>query len=358
MNTPIGQPTVGRTTPTGTGTALGTTALTGTTPAGQSAPIQRTPDLPKEPIKDQPFMSFRPELASPQTANLFSNDPAIQALLANPNVDMETIILAQMALNNKQLDTLNASKAKEVQANQKLNEQNQAERIKQIQATKEKIEAAANKGWWSKLLDVVANVATFIASAAVLIAAVVAAPATGGLSLAVGALALYQLVSSGAELVNKAAESISGKPLFDFKISIGAGIAAIAGALGASDEVKQWIELGVDLVVNVAAMFIIPGAQLSAIGRIVKAVSTIVSGVAQISKGSLDISRAVDVKALADIQAKLDTLQAQIDLLTQNNKQLMEMLKLIQEAKADNDNTATDALQAKTETMAKVFRMA
>jgi hypothetical protein len=218
---------------------------------------------------------------------------------------METIILAQMALNNKQLDTLNASKAKEVQANQKLNEQNQAERIKQIQASKEKVETAANTSWWSKLLDVVANAATFIASAAVLIAAVVAAPATGGLSLAVGALALYQLVSSGAELVNKAAEVITGERLFNFQLTVGAGIAAIAGAFGASDEVKQWIALGVDLVVNVAAMFIIPGAQLSAIGRIVKAVSTIVAGVAQVSKGSLDISRAFDVKALADIQAKL-----------------------------------------------------
>jgi hypothetical protein len=348
MNSAISNPTVGRITPTGP--TLGATGPTGTTPAGQSAPLGFTPTAPKDPVKDQPFMSFRPELASPQTANLFSNDPSIQALLANPNVDMETIILAQMALNNKQLDTLNASKAKEIQANQKLNEQNQAERIKQILASKEKVEAAATKGWWSKLLDVVANVATFIATAAVLIAAVVAAPATGGLSLAVGALALYQLVSSGAELVNKAAEAITGERLFDFQLTIGAGIAAIAGAFGASDDVKQWIALGVDLVVNVATMFIIPGAQLSAIGRIVKAGSTIAAGAAQIGKGGLDISRAFDVKALADIQAKLDTLQAQIDRLTQNNKQLMEMLKIIQEAKADNDNTVTEVLQSKAET--------
>ena len=350
MNYAIGTPSVGRPTPIDTGSTQGPSGPGSTTPAGQSAPLGFTPAPPKDPVKDQPFMSFRPELASPQTASLFSSDPSIQALLANPNVDMETIILAQMALNNKQLDTLNASKATEVQANQKLNEKIQAERIKEIQASKEKVEAAANKGWWSKLLDVVANVATFIASAAVLIAAVVAAPATGGLSLAVGALALYQLVSSGAELINKAAEAITGERLFDFKISIGAGVAALAGLLGASDDVKQWIELGVDLVVNVAAMFIIPGAQLSAIGRIVKAVSTIVAGFAQVSKGSLDISRAFDVKALADGQARLDTLQAQIDRLTQNNKQLMEMLKIIQEAKSDNDNTATEAIQAKAET--------
>jgi hypothetical protein len=349
MNYPIGTPFVGRTTPIDTGGTQGSSGPGRTTPAGQSGPLGFTPPT-KEPVQDQAFMSFRPELASPQTANLFSSDPSIQALLSNPNVDMETIILAQMALNNKQLDTLNASKATEVQANQKLNEKIQAERIKEIQANKEKVEAAANKSWWSKLLDVVANVATFVASAAVLVGAILAAPATGGLSLAVGALALYQLISSGAELVNKGFEAITGERLFDFKLTIGAGIAALAGVFGASDEVKQWIELGVDLVVNVAAMFLIPGAQLSAIGRIVKAVSTIIAGVSQVSKGSLDISRAFDVKDLADSQARLDTLQAQIDRLTQNNKQLMEMLKIIQEAKADNENTATEALQAKAET--------
>jgi hypothetical protein len=346
MSIQIAQPGMARLGQTHTGPAQGATAAT---PAGQSQPMG-APVLPSQPVLDQPFMSFRPQLAPAQTAGLFSSDPAIQALLNNPDVDIETIILVQMALNNKQLDTLNASKAKDIDANRQASEKNQAERVKQIQASKEKVEAAANKGWWAKLLDVVGDAATFIGSAAVLVAAILAAPATGGLSIGVAVLAVYMMVGSATELANKAHELRTGERLFNFQITVGELAGLVAGAFGASDEVKQWIKLGVDVVVGVAAMFIIPGAQLNAFGKILKAGAAIVGGIAQISKGGLEISKAIDVRDLANTQASLDTLQAQIDRLTQNNQQLMDMLKLFQESKTDNENTVSEALEAKATT--------
>lgn len=325
------------------------------TPAGQAAPTRPVQPAPATSPNQKAFLEFRPQLAAPATADLFSDDPAIQALLSNPNVDMETVILAQMALNNKQLETLNASKAKDIQANQKVSEQNQAERKKQIQDSKDKLEAAAKKGWWSKLLDVVGKAAAFIGSLAVLVAAVVAAPVTGGLSLGVAALAIYMMASSAVDLANEINVAINGESArWDFKLSVGALVGWIAGKLGASDEVKKWIEMGVDLVVNVAAMFMIPGAQLTAGARILSATAKIIGAVAQASKAGVDISTAFDVKDLAYINATLDQLQAQIDRLTQNNKQLMEMLKVIQETKADNDNTVTEVLEAKQTTMRRI----
>ena len=325
----------------------------GSTPAGQAAPV--APAAPAVPAPAPTYLDFRPELAGPQVAGLFSNDPTIQALLNNPNVDIETLIEAQITLNNKALDVLNASKAKEIEANRKTNEANQAQRYEEIQKSKQKAEAAASKSWWSKVLNIVAKAAQVVAAVATIVAAVAAAPVTGGVSLVAGLAATYLLLQSAVELANEINVAVNGESARWSVSSLGSLVGWALEKMGVDKETAQWIALGLDVVANVAVMFLLPGVGLAAAPRALKAFSMLIGGAAQMGKAGIDIAKAFDVKGMADINSKLDTLQAQIDRLLQNNKQLMEMLKVIQESKTDNFDTVSEALEKKKETNLRIL---
>ena len=333
------------------------TTVRGSTPSGQAQPVPPTAPVQKWEAPSG-FQNLPPELATPKTAGLFSSDPAIQAALNNPNMDFETLIELQIALNNKQMDVLTASKLKDVEANKKTTEKNQAERVQLIKDSQVKLESAEKKSWWSKLCNVVAKVATVIVAVAMIAAAVLAAPVTGGASLALGLVGGYMLATSAYDLANDINVWKNGESARWPAVSIGAGVAKALEKMNlVSADTAAWIAMGVDLVVNIAMMFV-PGAQFTALPRLLKAGAMIVSALAQFSKAGLDLSKAGDIKALAYITAKLDTLQAQIDDLTQNNKQLMEILKIINETKADNEDTLTKVFENQASNSRAIFRMA
>jgi hypothetical protein len=273
-------------------------------------------------------------------------------------MDFETLIELQIALNNKQMDVLTASKLKDVEANQKTTEKNQTERVQQIKNSQVKLESAEKKSWWSKLCNVVAKVATVIVAVAMIAAAVIAAPVTGGASLALGLVGGYMLLTSAYDLANDINVWKNGESARWPAVSIGAGVAKALEKMNlVSADTAAWIAMGVDLVVNMA-MMAVPGAQLAALPRLLKAGAMIVNALAQFSKAGLDIAKAVDMHDLAGITAKLDTLQAQIDDLSQSNKQLMEILKIINETKADSEETLTKVLENQAGNSKAIFRMA
>lgn len=327
-----------------------TIAVSLTTPAGQAAPVVvPLPDLDLGGT-GQAFLDVRPTLDQARTQGLLSSDEAIQALLDNPDTDLETLILAQMALNNKQLDQLNESKAKDIEANRKKSEANQAERMERLKEANSKIESANKKSWWSKALGVVASVAG-------LVAGIMAAPFTGGLSLAV---AVYALVNTAYDLVNELNVAINGEDArWQAKpFSIGYWVGEIAQKLGASPEVAAMISAAVEVVIGLAALAAgstsAINSGMSAAAKVMQASASGLSATARLTSGALTISTEVTKYQLAGITAKMDTLQAQIDRLMQSNQQLMTMLKNIQQARQDNDDTVTDTLESFRETTRRI----
>jgi hypothetical protein len=338
------------------GLKSGESTVRGTTPSGQAQPVPTTSNVaPWQPPIG--FQNLPPALATPQTAGLFSSDPAIQAALSSPNMDFETLIELQIALNNKQMDTLTAGRMKEVEANQKTAEKNQAERIQQIKDSQVKLQSAEKKSWWSKLLNVVAKVAAVVVAVAMIAAAVIAAPVTGGASLALGLAGGYMLATSAYDLANEINVAVNGEEKRWPQVTLGSGVAWLLEKVGVDKDIAGWVSMGVDLAVNIA-MMAIPGAQFTALPRLLKGGAMVISAIAQASKAGIDVSKAFDVKALADITAKLDTLQAQIDDLALNNKQLIELLKILNETKADNEGTMTQVLDNQASKNKTAFSMA
>ena len=355
------------------------TTVRASTPSGQATTL---PPISPVPQWEAPngFHNLPPELSTPKTAGLFSSDPAIQAALNDPNMDFETLIELQIALNNKLMDTMTASKLKDVEANQKTSEKNQAERVQQIKDSQVKLESAAKKSWWSTTMNIVAKVATVIAAVAMIAGAVLAAPFTGGVSVGLVVVGVYMLATAAYDLANEINVAVNGDDARWPAVSVGAGIAKLmtwinekivnllenTGVINADSaevlnkfikDAEPWIAMAMDLAVSVAIMFV-PGAQLVAGPQIIKGFATIVSAIAQATKAGLDISKAFDMKALAAITAKLDTLQAQIDDLTQSNKQLMEILKIINETKADSEDTLTKVFENQASNSRAIFSMA
>lgn len=310
------------------------------TPAGNAQNVAPDFELPKD-EQTQAFFDVRTRFEPPKPGVFKSDDPALQALLDDPDADLETLILAQMAINNKQLDLMNKAKAGDIEANQKLAEQNQAERKKEIEASKAKIESAEKKGFWGKLLGVISKVAAVVGT----VVAIAGAIAAGPVGWVAGVALAYSLATTIYEIANDINVAVNGEKARWPQITLGAGIAWVAGQLKASDEVKMWIGAAVDVALSIALAFANPFKALSAAKQFFTATSSLISSVTKASSAGLNIAAAYDKWALSDVTAKLDTLQAQIDRLNQSNRQLFEMLKNIQQARADNDNTATEVLE-------------
>ena len=249
------------------------------------------------------------------------------------------------------LDAIKAKGEEIKELNQKKMEevQKQLENLKKQQKLSPFLKAFK---WIGMVLGAIASVATVVAGAV-----------TGNpLLIAGGLIGLTMCVNS---MVSEATHG---------KVSIGAGVAAIAKACGASEEVAKWIGFGFEMAITLVGVIATMGggfasatAQTATTATkalsIVSTTTTILSGANSVAQGSVQIASAVydfkiaQAKAeLKDLQAILERIQTAMeseeDFLEAVMKRMEELLGAVKDIVADNITAQTAILTSGTPSMA------
>ncbi|MDR0672094.1 MAG: type III secretion system translocon subunit SctE [Zoogloeaceae bacterium] len=249
-------------------------------------------DLP--PVDEETLASFQdalPKLLPPLLAGNISLEELVKA------IGMET----RQVATKTGLETLKAKAAETEEANQK--------KIEEIQKQVEKLRKLAKLGPLGKVFKWIAMLVAAIAAAA----ATVVAAATANPLLIAGAAIMIAMV------VNSMASEASGG-----KVSIGAGVAELAKQCGASEEVAQWIGMGVEIGVTLVGVALTFGAGLSStvstatetagkvaqIAARVSQAASLASGVTTMTQGGLGIADAVYTSGITRSKAAQKDLEA------------------------------------------------
>jgi len=209
--------------------------------------------------------------------------------------------------------------------------------------------------WIGMILGAIASVVTIAAGAI-----------TGNpLLIAGGAIALTMLANS---IVSEASGG---------KVSIGAGIAAIAKACGASEETAKWIGFAFELAITIVGVGLTLGGAFGSaasqaantvstamkVTNTISAATTIASGVNSLGQGAVQIASSVydykiaQAKAeMKDLQAILERIQAAMqseeDFVEAVMQRCEELLGKVKEIVTDNISAQTAILTGGTPGMA------
>ena len=281
-----------------------------------------------------------PALAVPSLAGL-SLEQLVEAIGVEGRQQAVKQGLEAIKAKGDEIKELNAQKMEEVQK--------QLENLKKQQKLSPFLKAFK---WIGMIIGAIASVATI--AAGVLTA--------NPLLVAGGLVGLTMTVNS---MVSEAT---------DGKVSISAGIAAIAKACGASEETAKWIGFAFEMAITVVGIGLtLGGGFASATAQaattatkalsIVSTTTTILSGVNSVAQGSVQIASSVydykiaQAKAeLKDLQAILEKIQAAMqseeDFLEAVMERMENLLGSVKDIVQDNISAQTSILTSGTPSMA------
>ncbi len=234
-----------------------------------------------------------------------------------------------------------------VKANAEARETANKEKIQKIEEQIEKLEKAS-------LWDKIGNVFKYIGMALAAVACV--AMIATGVGAGVGVAGLVLLgVALADQVLDAVGEAVSGRG-WGLTSLVGWGIEAATG----DKEAGQWVKLGLDLALSIAAICCTCGASAGQAGANVGKIARVAQMVSKVSTGTkaatdvagagANIAGAVYTKdaeyARADqkrIQAILEQIQMVNDLVTKHMKQVIEDSQKIAESVTDiiKENAAT-----------------
>ena len=164
----------------------------------------------------------------------------------------------------------------------------------------------------------------------------------GALSLAVGvATGNPLLIAGGAILATMAVNNIVSMAT-DGKVSIGAGIGAIAKSCGASEEVAGYIGMAFEMAITIVGIGLSLGAgagsavanaknTLSQGIKLATNVTNVVNSAVQVGSGATTIASSVNTYKLAQGQADMKELQAILERIQQAQDMDLDFMKGVME---------------------------
>lgn len=181
--------------------------------------------------------------------------PGVPAI-PTPSISIDDAAIMIGALQTKLMDLMSQQQIGEVKSNQIDMKQKNVEQMEKVQKWLSDLAEAANQKKSAGIWGWIKSIFSVVVSAVAAVLSVAASPFTGGASLVVAAIAIGGLIDSLASLTIQALEAAgvevpdSVKNVLGSLFSIGGWISGIARLCGASDEVANWIKLGVDLAVG------------------------------------------------------------------------------------------------------------
>lgn len=315
-----------------------------------STQSQGTIPPPQSDTGDVSFVLTLPVLPSPKHGGL-SLEMLIEAL------GMEE----RSTATKTGLETLKAKAQERDDAN--------AQRLEEIQKRLEDMRSKSVLDGFLKAFKIIGMVLGAIASVATIaLGAVTGNPVLVAAGVIMGVMAINSIVSEAT----------------DGKVSISAGVAALAKACGASEEVAQWIGMGVEIAISLAACILSFGAGFAGAGAnalstgtqvattaskvtqicaMTQKISTIASGINTVAQGVTQGANAyydykitlsnVDQK---ELEAILERLQQAIDVERDFMEAIMErfnqLLGDVKELVQNNTDALTVVLTGSAPSMA------
>jgi hypothetical protein len=307
-----------------------------------------------------PTPAATPEVPVPGDASAGSLASSLLPKLLPPilagNISLEELVKA-VGMETRQITTKTGLETLKAKA-EEIKEKND-EKIKEIQTQLEKMREREKLSPFLKAFKWIGMIVGAIAS----VASIVAGAVTGNpLLIAGGAVMLAMTVNS---IVSEAS---------DGKYSIGQGVAELAKKCGASEEVAQWIGMGVEIAITIVGAclsFGAGGASAAAqaaskaaqvMGKVAQ-VASLVSGLVTMGQGGLKIADSVysyqistSKAAQKDLEAILARLAEAQDVETKFMETIMkraeEMLAAVKEIVEGNMEAQTAVLAGQTPAMA------
>jgi hypothetical protein len=314
-----------------------------------------------------------PALSPPKTKG--TTDPLMQEvekMLNNPNVSAEDLDTLINGLVSKISDITLAIEASNIKNRSSDMKAAQDKRAQQIKDVADNVKSQKNLGFWGKFLNILSKIGSTLAAVATIALGSALAPFSGGVSLAIMAYGVYSLIGTLADTTNEIVKAAGGEG-WNFSLTIGQAIGALATLAGASEDTVNWIKMGVDMAVDLAAaavLMIVPGGQVKAaqliknsttrlateiedatlkltkfsekMGRGVSRITTagnITTNTTKLAQGGVQIAMADKAYDNAKIKAEMASLQQIVDFIQQ----------LLQ--------TAMDFMQNTMDNQAKVFEI-
>ena len=309
-----------------------TTSTTQIPPTGS-----QTGGLPDVVLKDIPI------LADPKLGGL-SLEQLVQALGIEGRQTAVKMGLEGIEAKKVEIKELNDKKMEEIQK--------QLETLKKKEKMSPFLKAFK---WVGLVLGAIASIATVVVGAALI--------ATG-----VGAVAGGLLVAGGLIGCAMAVNSIVSEAT-DGKVSISAGVAALAKKMGASDEVAQWIGFGVELGISLvgaglslaggigamAGVANVAATTVSKIAVTATTVANIASGAVKIAEGGMSIASSVYDSDIAKAKAELKDLEALVLRIQQAQDMEKDFLESVMERTQQLFDSVMDIVEGNIEAQTAVL---
>lgn len=304
--------------------------------------------------------SFLPELKEPQTST--SSMSVHLGTLTLNGLSLESMMDA-VGMEERNTETKAGKSTMEARADerQKVNE----ERVKQVEEELKKLSSQGILGGFLKAFKYIGMALGAIASVAMIVAGGVglAAGGSGAALIAVGLASLYMVTDS---IVQEATDGKVG-------IGLGSAAAAISKAAGASEDVAQWIKMGVDLAATIALAIVSFGTasgtaatngltagsqglqNLQKVASVTSKVTTVAQSVNTVAQSSVGMANAFNEKDITNLQAEQKKLQAILERISQANDLDIEHLKAMIEGSEETLRTVSDIVQESVDTQLAIM---
>lgn len=236
-----------------------------------------------------------------------------------------------------------------IQANKEVREAKNKEKIAKIE---EQIKQLEKSSIWDKI----GKAFKFIGMAIAAVACV--AMIATGVGSAVG---VAGLVLMGVALADQILDTI-GQEVNGQGWGLTSGIAKLAEKLGASKETAQWIKMGLDLAISIAAIACTLGASagssVSSIEKVTNVISkcaTIGQGVAGVGAAGAEIGSAVNTYDAEMLRAEQKRIEALLQKLSMLNDLVNEHLKTVLEQAQKTTETVTDIVNENANTQMQIM---
>jgi hypothetical protein len=200
--------------------------------------------------------------------------------------------------------------------------------------------------------------------------------------LAITAYGIYSLAGILLDTTNEIVKAVGGKG-WNFSLTIGQAIGALAQVAGASEDTVNWIKMGVDMAVDLVAaavLMIVPGGQVKAaqliknsttrlaseiedatlklskfsekMGRGVTRITTagnVTTNTTKLAQGGVQIAMADKAYDNAKIKADMASLQLIVDFLQQLQQTAMDFMQSIMDSKAKVFELNASSIKVKAE---------
>jgi hypothetical protein len=323
-----------------------------------------------------------PTLSPPKT--LGASDPLLQEvvrMLNNPSTSAEDLQSIITGLMTKMSDFTTAQEANNIKDRSTEMKAAQDKRAQQIQDIAKNAADQANLGFWGKLLNIFSKIGSTLAAVATIALGSALAPFSGGVSLAITVYGAYSLAVAVTDTI-KEIYTAAGGTGWNFSLTLGQGIAALAQLMGASQETANWIKMGVDMAVDLAAavvLMVIPGGQVKA-AQLIKNTSTNLAEIAdaasklnkfaskmgrgatrlttsanvttnttKMAQGGVQIAQADKAYDNAQIKAAMDSLKLMIDFLQQLQQMALDFMQGMLDSNVKNFEINASSLKIKSE---------